>query len=164
MMRGLLILTVGIAVGLGAFFGVQMLIGRDMTERSRSMPTENGSLLPELSWLQSWLILDANQMQKVKALHLAYLPKCKKLCHRVHLSNEQILQLSASNSKIDPVMRKAIEERATLHIECQEALLTHVYQISSCLRPEQSRKYLDLMVPYALGIPVHNEPSTKHHP
>jgi hypothetical protein len=162
MMRGLLILIVGIAVGIGAFFCAKMVTGRDQIEPSHPIPTENGSLLPELSWLQHWLMLDANQMQKVKALHLAYLPKCEILCHRVHLSNQQILQLSSSKSHIDPVMRKAMEERAILHIECQEALLAHVYQISSCLRPEQSRRYLELMIPYALAIPVHDAPSRKH--
>jgi hypothetical protein len=146
------------------FLCAQLMVGGGRTAHAESMPTENGSLLPELHWLQNWLELDADQAQKVKTLHLAYLPKCEELCHRVQLSNDDLLKLSARHSTMDAAMRKAIEERAKLNAECQEALLEHVYQISACLTPDQSKKYLGLMVPYALCIPASDAASRKHHP
>jgi hypothetical protein len=128
---------------------------------SRSVPQENGSLLPELDWLQNWLRLDAEQFQKVKALHVAYLPKCEDLCHRVYLSNEDILTLSERSTSVDAKIRSAMDERARLAVECQQTLLEHVYRTAACLRPEQSRKYLDLMVPYTLGIPAKDAASSR---
>jgi hypothetical protein len=65
---------------------------------------------------------------------------------------------------MDADMRSAIEERAKLTVECQQALLEHVYQTAACLRPDQSRKYLDLMVPYTLGIPAKDAASNRPRP
>lgn len=163
MKRGLVILIGAIAVGLCMFLCVQMTLG-SRKEAAQIIPKENGSLLPELHWLENWLGLDADQAQKVKALHLAYLPKCEDLCHRVHLSNEEILTLSGRSPQVDAPMRGAIEERARLTVECQQALLEHVYQTAACLRPDQSRKYLDLMVPYTLGIPDKDAASNRPKP
>jgi hypothetical protein len=164
MKRGLFILIGAVAVGLCMFLCAQMMIGGGKSEPAKGIPKENGSLLPELDWLQNWLALDADQTQKVKALHLDYLPKCEDLCHRVYLSNEEILALSGRNPKLDAAMRTAIEERAKLTVECQQALLEHVYQTAACLRPDQSRKYLDLMVPYTLGIPAKDAANNRPQP
>ncbi|MBK8095446.1 MAG: periplasmic heavy metal sensor [Verrucomicrobiaceae bacterium] len=154
MKRGIVILVTAVGVGLCMFWCSHRVLALRTSESAKSMPKENGSLLPELHWLQGWLHLDDGQMQKVKALHLAYLPKCEDLCHRVYLSNQDILALSAQSTTVDDKMRSAMDERAKLTVECQQALLEHVYQIAACLRPEQSRRYLGLMVPYTLGIPA----------
>ncbi len=158
MKRGIIILVTAVAVGLCMFWCSHLMLAPRISESAKTMPKENGSLLPELHWLKDWLHLDDGQMQKVKALHLAYLPKCEDLCHRVYLSNEDILALSAQSTTVDAKMRSAMDERAKLAVECQQALLEHVYQTAACLRPEQSRKYLDLMVPYTLGIPAKDAP------
>jgi hypothetical protein len=101
MKRGILILVAAVAVGLCMFLCSRLMLSSSGPFSTKAMPKENGSLLPELHWLQNWLRLDAEQMQKVKALHLAYLPKCEDLCHRVHLSNEDILALSERSSHVD---------------------------------------------------------------
>jgi hypothetical protein len=49
-------------------------------------------------------------------------------------------------------------------VECQQALLEHVYQTAAFLRPDQFRKYLDLMVPYTLGIPAKVAASNRPRP
>lgn len=164
MKRGIIILMTAVAVGLSMFWCSHLVLAPRISESSKTMPKENGSLLPELHWLQSWLDLDDGQMQKVKALHLDYLPKCEELCHRVYLSNEDILTLSAQGLTVDARMRSVMDERAKLAVECQQALLEHVYQTAACLRPEQSRKYLDLMVPYTLGIPAKDDARNGPHP
>ena len=152
MKRGIFILLTAVAVGLCTFFCAHRILSPTTSDQATSMPKENGSLLPELNWLRQWLRLDEEQMQKVKNLHLAYLPKCEVLCQRVCLSNEHILALTAQSTSVDTRMRSAMDERAKLAVECQQALLQHVFQTAACLRPDQSRKYLDLMVPYTLGI------------
>jgi hypothetical protein len=164
MKRGIVILAAAVAVGLCMFLCARLMLSTNSAESAKAMPKENGSMLPELHWLQNWLRLDAEQTQKVKTLHLAYLPKCEDLCHRVYLSNEDILALSGHSSSVDVKMRTAIEERAKLAMECQEALLEHVYQTAACLRPDQSKKYLDLMVPYTLGIPAKDAASNRPQP
>lgn len=164
MKRGILILMTAVAVGLCMFLVSRLMLSTSGPLSSMAMPKENGSLLPELHWLQNWLQLDAEQMQKVKALHLAYLPKCEDLCHRVYLSNEDILSLSGRSTSVDATMRSAMDERAKLAVECQQELLEHVYQVAACLRPEQSQKYRDLMVPYTLGIPAKDAASNRPSP
>ena len=164
MKRGIIILVTAVVVGLCMFLCARLMLSTHSAQSAKAMPKENGSLLPELPWLQNWLRLDEGQTQKVKALHLAYLPKCEDLCHRVHLSNEDVLALSARSTTVDAKLRAAIEERATLAMECQEALLEHVYQTAACLRPDQSKKYLDLMVPYTLGITTKDVASNRLKP
>lgn len=63
---------------------------------------------------------------------------------------------------MDAKVRSALDERAKLAVECQQAMLEHVYQTAACLRPEQARKYLDLMVPYTLGIPARDAARSGH--
>ena len=164
MKRGLFILAGALLAGLCMFVCSQLMLTSREPLTSKAIPKENGSLLPELHWLQTWLRLDTEQMQKVKALHLAYLPKCEDLCHRVYLSNEDILTLTGSSTAVDAKLRSAMDERAKLAVECQQALLEHVYQTASSLRPEQSKKYLDLMVPYTLGIPTNDAASNRSEP
>jgi hypothetical protein len=164
MKRGAIILVAAVAVGLCMFLCSRLMLSSSGPFATKAMPKENGSLLPELYWLQSWLQLDAEQMHKVKALHLAYLPKCEELCHSVYLSNEDILTLSGRSTTVDAKLLSALDERARLAVECQQALLEHVYQTAACLRPEQSKKYLDLMVPYTLGIPAKDAASNRTQP
>ena len=147
MKRSIIILVTALAVGLCMFLSFRLILAPRASESAKTMPKQSGSLLPELQWLHGWLHLDDRQMEKVTALHHAYLPKCEELCHRVYLSNEDILALSAHSTTVDSRVRSAMDARARLTVECQQALLEHVYQTAACLRPEQSRKYLDLMVP-----------------
>lgn len=161
MKRGIFILVTAVVVGLCMFLCARLMLSTHIVESAKAIPKENRSLLPELHWLQNWLRLDAEQTKMVKALHLAYLPKCEDLCHRVYLSNQDVLALSTHNSTVDAKLRTAIEKRAKLAVECQQALLEHVYQTAACLRPDQSKKYLDLMVPYTLGIPAPDAASNR---
>lgn len=152
MKRGLVILLISVAMGLGMFWCSNRILSSTASDFARSIPKESGSLLPELDWLQSWLNLNGAQLQQVKALHLDYLPKCEAMCHRLSQSNKHILTMGFRSTSLDADMRSAMRERARLMEECQQALLEHVYQTSACMRSEQAQKYLDLMLPYVLGI------------
>lgn len=149
MKRGTLTLAVGLLLGMAMFFCAQTFM-----QPSGKVPMEAGSLLPEVQWLGTWLKLDADQLQKVTALHVAYLPECEKLCHRVYDSNARLLAEGAKHTTLDGPLRDAIAERSRLNEECQEALLQHVFATAQCMRPEQARQYLDLMIPSTFGIPA----------
>lgn len=121
-------------------------------QHETTMPTDGASRLPELQWLRQWLQLDDAQFDRVKALHLDYLPKCESLCQRVHDANEKVLTLSRSQNQMDTALAEAIHAHAQLTGECREALMQHVYDVAALLKPDQAKRYLDLMIPSTLGM------------
>jgi len=151
MKRGLIILIVAVMLGVGTYFGSQLMLKPCACENTTQMPVENGSLLPELEWLRHSLHLTDPQFAKVQALHLAYQPRCAELCMRIQHS-DQVLQAAASSSRTvtDDVV-KLLRERASLTQECQQAMLQHVYETAACMTPEQADSYLKLVLPHVLG-------------
>lgn len=149
MKKGALILACATALGLGMFFGVRTVM--DHKERS-VVPTVHGSRLPELSWLQHWLHLNEAQFSRVKDLHLDYLPKCEKLCSEMDAADAKVLTLSKRPGPPDAAMFQALQDRARLAAECQQALLTHLHETAACMDDAQARMFLDRMIPHALGV------------
>ena len=155
MRRGILTLLGAVALGICMFLCTRVLLWKADAE---PMPVEHGSRLPELGWLRHWLDLDEGQMDRVKALHVTYLPRCEELCSRVHEADEAVLALGSARSKVDGDFIAALQSRTALTAECQQALLQHIYDTAACLRPEQARRYLDHMIPHALGLRGHEAP------
>jgi hypothetical protein len=152
MKRGLLILIAAVLLGVGMFYGSQKMQPLCDCHDTSDVPTENGSLLPELEWLRHSLKLTDAQFEKVKVLHLAYQPRCEELCLRVHQSNEALLDSSTTSRQVEGDVQKHLRERADLTMECQQAMLRHVYETAACMGPEQSAKYLKLVLPHAFGL------------
>lgn len=149
MKKGLLILLGALALGASMFVCTRMMLSH---AHETTMPTDHASRLPELQWLKTWLALDDEQFARVKQLHLAYLPKCEGLCQRVHDANQSVLALSREQSQVDPALAEAIHAHAKLAGECRAALLQHVYETAALLKPDQAKRYLDLMIPSTLGV------------
>ncbi|MCB1279407.1 hypothetical protein [Prosthecobacter sp.] len=152
MKRGLLILIAAILLGIGMFYGSRTMLPSCGCEDTSNVPTENGSLLPELEWLRHSLALTDAQFEKVKALHLAYQPRCEELCARVHRSNQALLKSSSDSRKVEGDVQKHLRERADLTMECQQAMLKHVYETAACMDEKQAAKYLKLVLPNAFGL------------
>ena len=57
MKRGLFILAGALLAGLCMFVCSQLMLTSREPLSSKAIPKENGSLLPELHWLQTWLRL-----------------------------------------------------------------------------------------------------------
>ncbi|MFN0077178.1 MAG: hypothetical protein ACKVY0_11945 [Prosthecobacter sp.] len=147
MKRGQLILLIALALGVCMFFCSRYwLHDKRMTS---VMPQERESLLPELEWLRQRLRLDAAQFEKVKALHLAYRPKCQGLCMRAHEAETALLAVIRDSHKDATAALKA---RAELHVECQQAMLAHVRQTAACLNADQAKQFLDTLLPHVLGM------------
>ena len=61
---------------------------------------------------------------------------------------------------VSPELKAALQEHAALHVECQTAMLTHLYQTAACMSPDQARHYLDAMLPQVIEMAM--EPETTH--
>ena len=151
MKRGLLILITAVTLGGGMFYGSRWMLSCGCAVAG-AVPTERGSLLPELEWLRHSLDLTDSQFEKVKALHLAYQPTCEALCLRVHLSNQSLLETATKSRAVEGGVAGNLRERADLSLECQQAMLRHVYETAACMRTEQAEKYLHLVLPPAFGV------------
>ena len=47
---------------------------------------------------------------------------------------------------MSPELTAALQENASIQVECQTALLEHVYQTAACLPPEKSKRYLEAVL------------------
>ena len=151
MKRGLIILAIAVLLGVGMFFGSQLMLKPCACANTAQIPVESGSLLPELEWLRLSLHLTDPQFAKVQALHLAYQPRCAELCLRVQHSDQALMEASSHSRMVTDDVAKLLRERSGLTQECQQAMLKHVYETAACMTPEQAETYLKLVLPHVLG-------------
>ncbi len=149
MKRGPYILLIAIALGSTLFCARFMLRERAAHGETAGAPQERESLLPELAWLRTKLQLKDDQFEKVKALHLAYRPKCQGFCMRVQ-DSEAALLAAMKNAQAD--LTAILRARAELQIECQQAMIAHIRQTAACMDPPQAQRYFDLIQPYLFGM------------
>lgn len=123
--------------------------------RSHKMSAHDGVLLdsmPELKWMKNDLKLTDDQFAKVSELHLAYRPVCVDLCARISAAHEKVESLAQVSRGMTPELETALREHATTHAECQQAMLEHIYRTAALLEPEQSTRYVESVLPTALGL------------
>lgn len=154
MRRGQQILLAALVLG-ACMFVCSRLVMRDHLAKGAmdDMREEQGTRLPELEWLRHWLHLNDAQFDKVKALHLAYRPKCQELCQRV-----QEAEAALRAGMDDPRKDLTVELRvcADARLECQRQMLAHVRETAACMDAVQAGKYLDAMLPHVLGLASHS--------
>jgi DNA repair ATPase RecN len=149
MRRGLVILLLALLLGVTGFTLVRWQ--QHMAEHTDPADyAQHGAdgYHAELDWLKEELGVSEEQLAKVHALHVAYHPVCESLTHRLEDSHRKLDQLTTSASRISPEIEAALQEHATVHLECQRAMLKHFYETAGCLSPAQSRKYLEKMLPF----------------
>lgn len=152
MKRGLWILAAALLAGLAGFVITR---GRNCCTMSETMTAHDGhSLLPELEWLGREFKLSDEQFAKVSALHLAYRPTCEALCMKIMACHKKVEGLVDAGTGVSPGLKAALQEHAALHVECQTAMLSHLYQTSACMSPDQARHYLDAMLPQVIEMPM----------
>jgi Spy/CpxP family protein refolding chaperone len=108
-------------------------------------------VMPGLTWLKGELKLTNEQFQKISALHEAYLPRCSEMCEKIEQSRQKLETLAHTAKNFGPEYQSALRENAEVHLECQSAMIAHLYEVAATLNAEQSRCYLDLTLPHALG-------------
>ena len=158
MKRGLWIIIVALVAGLTSFWITHSQCCCSLPDSSAEH--EEHSLLPELAWLRHEFKLTDAQFAKASELHVAYRPTCEALCAKVIASHAKIKKIVDGGTQVSPELTSALQEHAALHVECQTAMLTHLYQTAACFTPEQSRSYLDAMLPQVIEMAM--EPGTTH--
>lgn len=106
--------------------------------------------LPELAWVQENLDLTDDQFAKVRELHVAYRPRCESLCHELMSAREKVEALAKRSGRVSGELEDAIRHHALVKARCQQAMLDHLYQTAGVLQQDQARRFLDIMLPYAL--------------
>lgn len=161
MKRGLFILLTALLLGACMFYCSRFLLEPASAPAARDMAHENGSMLPELQGLRQWLDLNESQFEEVKALHLAYLPKCRLNCARIGEAEAALLE--AAGRPMDELGER-LQELATAQMACRLAMIGHVRQTASCLNDAQARQYLDVLLPHVLGLSRHCGACPEHPP
>ena len=150
MKRGFLILLTALLVGTVGFFVTRQQCCCSISD-STSTAHDGGSMLPELEWLHHELKLTDEQFAKVREKHLAYRPTCEALCMKVAASHKKVQALAQAGNIDSPEIEAALQEQAAVHVECQKAMLKHLHETAAVMSPEQSKKYLDAMLPQIIG-------------
>ncbi|MEN9284816.1 MAG: hypothetical protein RLZZ179_2309 [Verrucomicrobiota bacterium] len=143
MKRGVLFILVAMLAGVTAFF----VMKRQQEPEADHLASGHG--IPGLLWLRSELKLSEDQFTKVRALHDAYQPKCEQMCERIAASHQRVEGLSAKVKELTPELSAALKEHADVHLDCQRAMLGHLFETAAAMEPVQARRYLDLVLPYA---------------
>ena len=157
MKKGFLVLLVGLLAGMLAYCAMR----RQKEEHHHSSEGIALDSMPELKWLKRDLALTAEQLSKVRELHVAYRPACAEMCRRIAAAHEKMEGISKSNREITPEYKDALRAHAEIHMECQEAMLQHLYRTAATLNPPQAERYLKTMLPFALDF-THSESGTLH--
>lgn len=156
MKRGFWILVLSVMVGIIAFVIARHSGGHITTH---TITHERNTRLPELEWLRTELELSDEQYAKVTDLHHAYQPTCEELCMRVIASHQKIKVLVEAGNQVSPELESALKEHALIHVECQSAMLKHIYKTAACMSSNQAKTYLNVMVPHVIELPMEPEPT-----
>jgi hypothetical protein len=143
MKAGLLVLIAIVLAGAGGF----------LFSRSQQGTKAHDTLLeslPELAWVRENLDLTDDQFAKVRKLHVAYQPRCESLCHELMNARQKVEALAMNHDRVSPELEEALHAYALVKVRCQQAMLEHLYQTAGVLHPDQARRFLDIMLPYAL--------------
>ena len=154
MKKGLLVFMVALLAGMVAFCAVRW-------QKAGHHHSGKETALPELVWLKKDLELSEEQFSKVRELHLAYSPGCAEMCRRIAEAHKKIEAFATSTREITPEYKAALREHADIHVECQEAMLKHLYRTAATLNPQQAERYLKTMLPFAMDF-THSESGNLH--
>jgi predicted nuclease with TOPRIM domain len=151
MKRGLMVFLLAVVVGLTAF---ALRRGYEAGRQATGIWLDS---MPELAWIRNDLELSDEQFQEISALHRAYRPKCGDMCGRLTAAQERLEALAKGGARMTPELERALEEHAMLQMECRRAMMEHFYETAGHLRPDQAARYLETMLPHALGTD-HEQP------
>lgn len=150
MKRGLLIFFVALFVGVVSFIAARKQCCCTIDEGTNTIH-DGGTMLPELAWLRHELKLTDTQFEKVREMHVAYRPICEELCMKVAVSRRKVRVLAKSGNTVSPEIEAALQEQATVNVECQKAMLKHLHATAAVMSPDQAQLYLDTMLPQVIG-------------
>ena len=126
---------------------------------TRQLEPWRGSAEPELVWLRREFHLNDETFAKIKAMHEAYQPRCEELCLHIIKANQNVARLMKQSPTLTPELRAAYDEADRVHGECRKAMLEQLYAVSQSMPPDEARRFLEIMRPRLLQVPLHDVPS-----
>ncbi len=141
--KAICILILILGAGLATFY-----LTRSKRMESAAVPYNT---LPELAWIRTDLGLTESQYAKVADLHVSYSPECVKMCQHIAETREKVEMLAKNSRTLTPEYDAALGELAAVQLKCQRAMLKHIYATAALLDEAQSEKYLEMVLPHALG-------------
>jgi hypothetical protein len=135
MKKGVLILVLGLlaaAAAYGCIYFVCMSPVRSLQQSDK----------PELAWLKEEFKLSDAEFKRVSELHAAYLPQCRDRCREIDAQNVKLQTLLSVATNMTPEITTALTESSRLRSECQSMMLSHFFQVSQRMPPEEGRRYL----------------------
>ena len=145
MKRGLILMALAITAGVVAFCFTR---SHQMAER-RELRLD---AMPELAWVRTDLKLTDEQFAKVSELHVAYRPRCVDMCRRISKAHDKVEAAAHGGGTMTHELETAIREHAETQVECQRAMLKHIYETAAVLDKDQASRYLETMLPFALDF------------
>ncbi len=143
MKKGLIFLGIILMAGVASFC---LMRSHKMAERQALLR----DCLPELAWVRTELKLTDGQLEKVTALHTAYLPKCTEMCRRIAAAGEKVSVAAKGSREMSPELGAAIREHSETRSQCQQEMIRHIYETAAILDKDQASRYLEAMLPFAL--------------
>lgn len=151
MKKSFLLLLIAVLLGTLSFFGARAWVTSRKHGHDGGGHHAVASEWPELQWLRGELRLTDEQFQKVEALHQRYMPTCEAMCASIAASRAKLERLAAESRQVTPELTAAFQERADLDGVCRKAMLSHFYETAACMNDNQAARYLETVLPHALG-------------
>ena len=158
--RGITVLLLGVFMAVAGFFLVRWQQPLEDHHRDELTIYSTEGHHAELDWLQLELGVDDNQLKKIQQLHVAYHPLCESLSQRLESSHTHWEKLTETSTSVSSEVDSVLQTHAELHLDCQRAMLKHIYDTASCLNAEQAQVYLKKRLPLVF---VHDDLSASDH-
>ena len=153
MKNGVLILMLGLVAAVAAYGCIYFACTAPVRSLKRSEK-------PELAWLKEEFHLSDADFKRVSELHAAYLPQCRDMCREIDAHNVKLQRLLSGATSMTPEITTALAESSRLRSECQTMMLSHFFQVSQTMPPEQGRRYLSWVKAKAF-LPDYGMPNEK---
>lgn len=145
MIRNIIILVLSVALLACLYSGVFRMVTADA---EKAMTAE----LPELEWLRREYALSDEQFAEIRSRHMAHDVICQKLCYDLVIAQKKLDTAIANSPEMSSEVQMALSEWTAQRKICREAAISHMYEISSVLAPEQGadyrrRVYENLIIP-----------------
>jgi Spy/CpxP family protein refolding chaperone len=105
----------------------------------------------ELAWLRTEFHLTDAEMQRIRALHEGYRPRCQAMCDQIMAKRSELETALSGARDLSAEAREKLNEVSALRAQCQAQMLEHFYEVSRAMPPAEGERYLVEMQRLILG-------------
>jgi hypothetical protein len=134
-----LLFILALSVSLGA---VAYLVSYGIAQRALC---ESPDWQSPTAWMRQEFHLNDAQYAQVKKMESDYHPHCTIMCDRIEQSHLALKKIILASNGMTPDVQAALLKDAAIQEECREDMLSHFYEVSQALPPDQAKRYLEIM-------------------